>query len=657
MPRESRGLANKISNLTADTGSVVLLGTRFTTRKILKLCVATFENSKATRQILAGVTMKRSKDHVSLADIMRRRERPLPTASSDDLQLVTPPTIDDLAQSLLFTPGDGRIWLNDQRMVLLHASALGAIRRELVETIGHQASRALLTRVGYTSGAKDAEFIRSKWPNSELATAFNAGPRLHCLEGFVKVTPVRFEFDVDQGKFFAEFLWHDSSEAAEYIATYGIGSTPACWMQLGYASGYASAFLGKLMLYREVECMAMGAPHCRLIGRPADEWPDADEDLHFYGTHGRRGTISERAHHTSDSSVVAPLTEFPRGNAMIGLSAAFRAARHMLTRVAPTDATVLFTGESGVGKELFSKTLHDLSLRKNGPFVAVNCAAIPESLIESELFGVERGAYTGATASRAGRFERASGGTLFLDEVGCLSMVAQSKLLRVLQEGEAERVGGSHSISVDIRVVAATNVNLRDEVRAGRFREDLFYRLNVFPVELPALRDRRDDIPLLMEYFLDFYAAKHRRKSVGFTRRAVEALLTYDYPGNIREMQNLIERGVICAGDEPVDIVHMFRCGELSRTGVFTLGAVGVLQEFSRTPKSSSVDNLNANALGEDPLIQQAFDSGLSMQMIENKMCAAALARCEGNVAKAARLLGWTRAQLDYHLTKSRRDA
>jgi DNA-binding NtrC family response regulator len=599
--------------------------------------------------------MKRSKEHMSLADVMRHREGPLPSASSDDLQSAIPPTVDDLAQSLLFTPGDGRIWLNDQRMVLLHASALGVIRRELVETIGHQESRALLTRVGYTSGAKDAEFIRHQWPDSELATAFNAGPRLHCLEGFVKVTPVRFEFDVDRGEFAAEFLWHDSSEAAEYIATYGIGSTPACWMQLGYASGYASAFLGKLILYREVECMAMGAPHCRLVGRPADEWSNVEEDLHFYGMHGRRSAPSEHQKRDSELTGVAPVAELPRANTMIGLSAAFRAARHMLTRVAPTDATVLFTGESGVGKELFSKALHDLSLRKTGPFVAVNCAAIPESLIEAELFGVERGAYTGATASRPGRFERASGGTLLLDEVACLSMVAQSKLLRVLQEGETERVGGSHSIAIDVRVVAATNVNLRNEVSAGRFREDLFYRLNVFPVELPALRDRRDDIPLLMEYFLASYAAKHRRKGVGFTRRAVEALLTYDYPGNIREMQNLIERGVICAGDEPVDIVHMFRCGELSRGGVFSVSAGGVLEEFSRA-LDPSVPRHTAENQGEPLYIQQALDNGLSMQVLEEKMCSAALARSDGNVAKAARLLGWTRAQLDYHIAKSRRN-
>jgi two-component system, NtrC family, response regulator HydG len=202
---------------------------------------------------------------------------------------------------------------------------------------------------------------------------------------------------------------------------------------------------------------------------------------------------------------------------MVGVSSAFKAACHMLTRVAPTKASVLFTGESGVGKEMFASTLHRISPRAAKPFVAVNCAAIPDALVESELFGVERGAFTGASVSRAGRFERADGGTLFLDEIGTLSLVAQGKLLRALQEGEVERVGGTRTIKVDVRVVAATNVDLRDAVKAGRFREDLFYRLNVYPIHLPPLRERREDIPLLMSHFLHLYGRTHGRKLAGYT--------------------------------------------------------------------------------------------------------------------------------------------
>jgi two-component system, NtrC family, response regulator HydG len=220
----------------------------------------------------------------------------------------------------------------------------------------------------------------------------------------------------------------------------------------------------------------------------------------------------------------------------------------MLERVAPTTAAVLFTGESGTGKELFANNLHTLSPRANKPFVAINCAAIPETLIEAELFGVERGAYTGATNSRAGRFERASGGTLFLDEIGALSLVAQGKLLRAIQEGEIERVGGSNAKSVDVRIVAATNVDLRADVKARRFREDLFFRLNVFPIDLPPLRERRDDIPLLMEHLLALYSSRHKRRFTGFTRRAVEALLNYDYAGNVRDSKSDRARRHLCRG-------------------------------------------------------------------------------------------------------------
>ena len=292
--------------------------------------------------------------------------------------------------------------------------------------------------------------------------------------------------------------------------------------------------------------------------------------------------------------------------------------------------------------------------RHSQPFVAINCAAIPEALIESELFGVERGAFTGATTSRPGRFERASGGTLLLDEVGCLSAVAQTKLLRVLQEGEIERVGGVQPLKVDVRVVAATNVSLREEADAGRFRADLFYRLNVFPIELPSLRERRDDIPLLLEHFLAVYAAKHRRKTPGFTRRAIEALLSYDFPGNIRELQNLIERGVICAGDEAVDVAHIFRQGELARSRTFSLGSAGTLEAQRDGRERAGV--VTAGGVPENKsLIAAVLDAGLTMQELESRLCNEALIRTDGNVAQAARQLGWTRAQLDYHLTKRNR--
>jgi transcriptional regulator with PAS, ATPase and Fis domain len=328
---------------------------------------------------------------------------------------------------------------------------------------------------------------------------------------------------------------------------------------------------------------------------------------------------------------------------VIGLSASFMAARHMLERVASTRATVLLVGESGVGKELFASTLHDLSPRRDGPFVALNCAAIPDTLVESELFGVEKGAYTGAAAARPGRFERADGGTLFLDEIASLSLVAQGKLLRALQQREIERVGGVKTVKVDVRVVAATNVDLRDEVKAGRFREDLFFRLNVFPIALPPLRERRDDIPLLMEHFLDLYAQEHGRRPPGFTRRATEALLNYRYPGNIRELQNLIERGVVCAADgELIDISHMFRPGEMAPPTTYSLepdGRIGMHEFAAEGPEAGDV-------------FERLVADGLPLADMERGVLKAALARHKGNVSAAARALNLTRATLEYRLSK-----
>ena len=258
------------------------------------------------------------------------------------------------------------------------------------------------------------------------------------------------------------------------------------------------------------------------------------------------------------------MDEIGAGKRAVGTSSGYVSAVHLVERVAPTVATVLFLGETGVGKEVFARMLHEASPRRDKPFVAVNCAAIPETLIEAELFGVERGAYTGAATSRPGRFERAHGGTLFLDEVGTLSPTAQGKLLRTLQEGEIERVGSTATRRVDVRIVAATNVPLHEAVRDGRFRGDLYFRLNVFPIQLPPLRERRDDIPLLMHHFLRRFCSRHGRSATGFTERAVTRLMSYDFPGNIRELENMIERAVILAADgSPIDLAHIFspNCG------------------------------------------------------------------------------------------------
>jgi two-component system response regulator HydG len=229
---------------------------------------------------------------------------------------------------------------------------------------------------------------------------------------------------------------------------------------------------------------------------------------------------------------------------IVGNSPALRRVVDVATQAAPSTATVLVLGESGTGKELLARYIHDKSARAKGPFVAVNCAAIPETILESELFGHERGAFTGAVAKKDGRFAKAAGGTLFLDEIGELSPAVQVKLLRVLQEGEYEPVGGN-TVRADVRVVAATNRDLQAEVAAGRFREDLYYRLNVIAITAPALRARREDIPLLVDHFLGLYCAKNGRPRLKITRGALDRMLDYAWPGNVRELENVIERAVV----------------------------------------------------------------------------------------------------------------
>jgi two-component system, NtrC family, response regulator HydG len=243
----------------------------------------------------------------------------------------------------------------------------------------------------------------------------------------------------------------------------------------------------------------------------------------------------------------------PGGGPLIGDAPAFRAVLDTLRQAAPTSATVLITGESGTGKELAARLVHELSPRSAGPFVPINCAAIPESLLESELFGHERGAFTGAVARKEGRFERASGGTLFLDEVGEMAPALQVKLLRFLQDGVLERVGGTEPVRVDVRVVAATNKDLAAEVKSGRFREDLFYRLDVVAVRLPPLRERREDVALLAHAFLRRLAEKHGKDVRGFTPAALQLLERYAWPGNVRELLHAVERAVILTRGELAD--------------------------------------------------------------------------------------------------------
>jgi len=293
-------------------------------------------------------------------------------------------------------------------------------------------------------------------------------------------------------------------------------------------------------------------------------------------------------------------------SSIIGKSKAMLSVFKMIGKISPTNATALILGESGVGKELVASAIHTKSRRADEPFIKFNCAALPESIVESELFGHEKGAFTGATATRQGRFEMANKGTIFLDEVGELSLPVQAKLLRILQEKEFERVGGSKTLKTDIRVIAATNRDLEQEVSKGRFREDLYYRLNIFPITVPPLRERKSDILLLADYFIEKYNSMNFKGIRRISTRAIDLLMRYHWPGNVRELENCIERGVILSED---DVIHGYHLPPSLQSA-----------ESSGTPATGS--------------LQQRLDA------IEHEMIIEALKRTRGNMSKASRQLG-----------------
>ncbi len=250
----------------------------------------------------------------------------------------------------------------------------------------------------------------------------------------------------------------------------------------------------------------------------------------------------------NNSWTLANLNDEKQQNAIIGRSEKMQQVFHLVKKVADCDSTILITGETGTGKGLVAKAIHENSKRKNKPFISINCGAIPENLLESELFGHVRGAFTGATVSKPGKFELARNGTVFLDEIGDMSPDLQVKVLKVLEEGEFEQVGGAKTIKVDVRIIAATNRDLPDEVQKGNFREDLFYRLYVIPIGLPSLRERKTDIPYLTAYFMEMSNRKNNRQLDGITEDALQVMLSYSWPGNVRELRNVVERVVVLKG-------------------------------------------------------------------------------------------------------------
>ncbi len=545
-----------------------------------------------------------------------------------------------LTEHLRFSPDAGHIVLFEQRMLLMHASSFAELRRELIEQLGTGKARELFTRLGYQQGFEDGQRLRALC-GTDRDRMLELGPRLREIEGFVRNQPIdAMQFDLEGGEFWGDYYWTSSWEAEAHLKHCGVFGEPACWMMVGYASGCCTAILGQPVLWREIECVAMGHERCRVVGRPLAAWDDLSEhETNFLKIESFvRTPPKARPTRSAPAKVCAP-GEF---DDFVGTSAGFNAVANLVRRVGVTDSTVLFRGESGVGKERFARALHSVSRRHEQPMVSINCAAIPPDLVEAELFGVEKGAFTGADHSRPGRFERAHGGTLFLDEISSLPLPAQGKLLRVLQEREIERVGDVRVRKVDVRLVAASNRDLRDEVEAGRFREDLIYRLNVFPIVIPPLRERLEDIPLLVALFLERCNRRCGKRVAGLTTRAYDALWDYHWPGNVHELENMVERAVILADDDgKIDVQHLFSGGEQLKLRSLSVGAHGEL-----VPRADEASD-QCKRLADDLLARLP-----SFEQIESLLFERAMERSDGNISAAARLLRLRRGQVEYRLKK-----
>jgi DNA-binding NtrC family response regulator len=469
----------------------------------------------------------------------------------------------DLKELLQFDHEGALLRFAGERALLLDAVALGLLRRELIETLGRSGARAVLTRFGYAHGWRTADALRSALPWDSDDEWRHAGGRLHTLQGLVRVESAAAADGHPSGpKPIGDSIWHDSYEAEQHLLHLGPADEPVCWTLTGFASGYLSRAYEQEVYCIEERCRGRGDAYCRVIGRPLPEWGDAiTPHLAYYRTACLDAALSQ---------VTAELRRVERRlrarrqdlraserHAVSGFvleSPAMHRVIDVARRVAQVDSTVLLTGESGVGKERIARFIHEESGRAGGPFVAINCGAVPENLLESELFGHVRGSFTGATQDRVGLFEAANTGTLLLDEIGEVPPPMQVKLLRALQERQIRRIGENRHRPVSARVIAATNRDLVKEIRAARFREDLYYRLRVVEIEIPPLRERREDILPLARAFVTDAAARTGRKVGGFTPAAAHQLLRYGWPGNVRELENAIERAVVLTRRARIDV-------------------------------------------------------------------------------------------------------
>jgi len=461
---------------------------------------------------------------------------------------------EDLKLEELVEFREGNLNFYGRRLVLHSLNAFAQFRKDLLEMLGEEHARRALTRFGYFWGQADAAAMRRILDWETPLEILKAGARLHMLHGTAVTTTKKLDFDPESGRLHMEVDWHDSAEADEHLIEIGWSSEPVCWSMVGYASGYASYCTGRNIYFLETGCRATGQKICTVVGKDRDSWgKEIEPYLKYFEAEDIEGSVKKLTAKLKEkmlelSRQKKELEDIARTRAPFFMEYRSRTLKQVLDlaeRVAQFDSSVLITGETGVGKEVLAHYIHSNSHRAKGAFVTVNCGALPESLLESELFGHKAGSFTGAVRDRIGLFEQAGGGTIFLDEIGDITPAMQLNILRVLQEREILRVGESTPRKIDVRVIAATNKKLEEEVAEGRFREDLLYRLSVIEIEIPPLRERREDILPLARYLVKRLAERLGIERLRLDSTVIDYLTNYPWPGNVREMENALERGAI----------------------------------------------------------------------------------------------------------------
>jgi DNA-binding NtrC family response regulator/predicted hydrocarbon binding protein len=476
---------------------------------------------------------------------------------ADDLRLI---------ELLDQDPEHGFPLFGTTRIMVMGMAPLQRLHKGMTRLMGQESASKMRLRTGYEAGLNLATHLASYYQWDDELEWLKAGGKVLQAMGLAREELTLLEFDKAKSRFLIKGRWHLSIEAEINRQEFGVTANQACDILCGVVSGYASAVWGSEILVREHSCVAQGHDYCTFEARPVTDWGLEPQAMRAYLSQDsvehevqrlREDLEKAKARAQRQSAEIQILRLQQAQNTgedgLVYRSEAMARVLELARKVAPSATTVLIHGETGSGKELLARYLHRHSGRERQPFLAINCAALPPNLLESELFGHVKGAFTGADRNKKGLFVEAGEGTLFLDEVGELPLELQAKLLRALQEREVRPVGGTKDQPVKARIIAASNRELKEMVSKGEFREDLYFRLAVIPMEIPPLRQRRQDILLLARHFL----ARYGQENLGFAPEAVRVLQNHSWPGNVRELENAIEYAVVLAGNDRISPQHL----------------------------------------------------------------------------------------------------